>query len=834
MTPGPRSRRAQTRRRPGAMPLSRAAGACATALALGAMPSAIPAAHAQARTQATADAAIHDFQVPAGPLGAALPAFAAAARVSVSADPALLGARRTRGLQGQHSAADGLRLLLDGTGLQALSLGPAGYVLREAPPAGGSEAAAGQSLPALTARASADNGATEGSGSYTTRRMNTATKLPMSVRETPQSVSVLTRSQIEDQNLTTLDDAVRSVTGLTMQKGYYAGESGSFSARGFAVSNLLIDGLPTSTGANGTFNADNDALDIYDRVEVVRGATGLTTGAGTPSAAINLVRKRPTDEFQGSVGLSLGRWNDKRGVVDVSGPLNEAGSLRGRAVVSAQDRDRFYDTAHDRNHLFYAIVDADLTPATTATLGLYHRKVDNDGFIPGLPTAADGSFLPGLARSSNYANDFDYWHQTDNTAFAELEHRFAGGWQVRLAATWKRPEQDMVFSNLSRIDGVLHQDTQHYRLDNRQDSYDASLQGPFELWGRRHEFVLGASYRRYDNRNWGGWADYAWSADGPVVDPYDWDASAVAEPDIDMSLWRYSYTTRQKALYAATRLQLADPLKLVLGARLSAYEFRNHGAGTGYEVDDEFTPYAGLVYEIDARHSAYASWTEIFEPQSSRDRDGQLLDPITGRNYELGVKGEYLDGRLNASLAVFLIEQRNRATDDLDGPNPCPGSSWGYCKRASGEVESKGVEMELSGALTPAWQLTAGYTYAAAKYTQDSSAANVGRLYDSDLPRHQFKLSTRYRLPGELSRWRVGAKVYAQNSVVSSDDSRIRQGGWAVWGLSAGYQASAALDLQLNVDNVFDRRYYETLGWATGGNVFGSPRTATLTARYFF
>lgn len=785
---------------------------------------------AHAADNATSAKTARAYAISSGPLDAALAAFGQISGTLLSYPPTLTAGRQSPGLSGQYSDDTALARLLAGTGLEAVPQSNGGYTLRTIPTSTSSETA----LAPMVVTAGGLGSTTERSQSYTTGAMSTATKLTLSPRETPQSISVLSRRQIEEQNLLTLDDAVQNVTGLVMQKGYYSGESGSFFARGFPISNLLIDGLPTSTGANGTFNADNDALDIYDRVEVVRGATGLTTGAGTPSAAINLVRKRPTAVNQASVTFSAGSWDNFRTTLDASGPLNEAGTLRGRTVATVQDSRQFYDTAHDRNQQLYGIVEADLTPDTVATLGFHYRNVDNDGFIPGHPTNADGTFLSGLSRSANTANDFDYWQQTDKSVFAELAHKFANGWQFKAAALWKRPEQDMIFSGLYMNGGVLRQNTQRYRLDNRQDSYDVSADGPFALFGRTHELMLGASYREFDNKNWGGWSSYAWTASGPAVDPYHWDSSAVVQPVIDMTLWDWAYTARQKGVYAATRLNLADPLKLILGTRINWYENENHSNGTRFRVNHEVTPYAGIVYDLNDSHSVYTSWTEIFEPQSSRDRDGKLLDPITGTNYELGIKGEYFGGRLNASLATFIVRQQNRAVNDLSGPNPCPGSTWGYCKRAAGEVESRGIELEIGGALTQNWQIMAGYTYVNAKYTKDADESNIGKQFDSDLPRHQFKLSTSYRLPGELYRWRIGGNLYAQNRIKSSDDSNIQQSGYAIVGLNSSYKFDEHTEIRLNINNLFDKHYYQGLGWNTGGNVFGAPRNFMVTAKYTF
>ena len=647
---------------------------------------------------------------------------------------------------------------------------------------------------------------------------------------------MLTREQIDVLGLTTLDQAVQNVTGLVVQKGDLVGESGSFSARGFAIDSLLLDGLPTSLGGNGTANPDNEDLAIYDRMEVVRGASGLTTGSGNPSAALNLVRKRPTATPQGSLQASIGSWDNYRLQLDGSNALNEAKTLRGRAVASVQDKRNFYDTAHDRNGQLYGILEADLSPDTLLTVGAHWRRIYDTGLYTRLPLAADGSFLD-VPRSANLANAFDHWGQTTQTAFVELEQQLAGGWRAKLSAVQRWQDVDMTFSGLSRIGGSLYQNTQAYVIDNRQTSLDVNASGPFSLLGREHEAAFGLSHRRLKYDSNGGWSSYAWTSSGPLVDPYNWNAYAVAQPAIDMSAWRLRFDTRQTGAYAVARWHLAEPLKLITGLRADGYERLSHQTKTNaaplkYDPGHQLTPYGGLIFDLDDRHSVYASWTRIFQPQTAYDMNGTVLDPITGTNLEAGVKGAYFGGRLNASVAVFQIKQRNRATDDTGGPNPCPGSSFGYCQRASGEVESQGIETEIGGELLPGWQIAAGYAYVSAKYTKDSDPANIGELFSPNYPRHQFKMTTAYRLPGEWHRWRTGASLYVQNTTVSSYGDTIRQKGYALVGLNASYDISRQATVRLNIDNLFDKHYYQGLGWSTGGNQPGAPRSFGVTLDY--
>ena len=792
--------------------------ACAISLML-VLGGALSPAHAQ---NGAPQHQTQQFDIPAGALGPALRAVALKAGIALTFTADQTDRKTTAGLRGQFITPDALAALLGGTGLEAVRMDNGGYVLRAA----GAPPVKDAALPTVTV-SSTRAPASENTGSYTMPAAGTATKLELSPRETPQSVSVLTRQQIEDQGLVTLDDAVNSITGLVMQKGYYAGNSGSFSARGFPITNMMLDGVPTSMGANGTFNADNADLVIYDRVEVVRGANGLTSGSGNPSAAINLVRKRPTTEPQVMLTAGAGRWNDHQLQLDASNALNEAGTLRARAVASLQDKDMFYDVAHDRTGQLYGIVEADVARDTTVTLGAHYRKLEHTGGYQEFPTRDNGTQL-GLPRTANLANAYDFWDQTDKTAFAEVEHRFGKGWKAKISAIRKWQDVDTMFSSFGGREGRHTQNTQAYKLDNQQGSVDATVGGPFALLGRQHELSVGVSRRKAENDNFGDWGVRATPL---ALDPFDWNPHANARPNANYDRWRVRGTVRETGVYGAARFSVTDPLSLIAGARSSWYESTNEVARSGYKVAREITPYAGLVYDLDANHSLYASWTEIFQPQSAVDAGGALLKPVTGTNYEGGVKGEYFGGLLNASLAVFQVSQRNRAMTDLNGPSPCPGTGSTYCSRAAGEVESKGVEMEVSGELAPGWQATAGYTYVAAKFVSDSDASNVGKLFDADLPRHQLKVSTSYRLPAALERWRVGGSVMAQNAVYSSDEPNIRQGGYTVFGLHAAYRFDEHLSVRLNVNNVFDKTYQQ-IGWTAGGNTYGTPRAATVTLSY--
>lgn len=253
------------------------------------------------------------------------------------------------------------------------------------------------------------------------------------------------------------------------------------------------------------------------------------------------------------------------------------------------------------------------------------------------------------------------------------------------------------------------------------------------------------------------------------------------------------------------------------------------------------TRYAGIIYDLDVHHSLYASYTDIFKPQSELDAAGTAIEPMEGKNYELGIKGEYFDGSLNASAAVFRIDQQNRAkTLEI---NEC-SALVPSCAEAAGKLRSEGIELELNGTVLPGWELGAGYTFAQVKYVKDSNPANEGRLFDTDIPRHVFKAFTTYQLPGELQRWKVGGGLYRQNQIYNKGNNfyatesrfRIEQQAYTLVDLMLSYQASEHLDVRLNLNNVFDKKYYQSIAGNTayGGNLYGDPRNFMLTTRWSF
>ncbi|ENO90472.1 TonB-dependent siderophore receptor [Thauera linaloolentis] len=800
-------------------PLQRALGAALLSLAL--------SGPALAQGTPAAQPAAQAFEIRPGPLGHSLATFATRAGVALSFDPALTDGLQSPGLQGTHTTGEALARLLAGSGLEAILRADGSYTLRH-------RGAGDTALAPVTVTAAAErSGITEGSGSYTTRSTAAATGLDLSPRETPQSVSVVTRQRIDDQGLQDLGNILLNTTGVSAQQ--LDSERTVFAARGFAMSDLQYDGISTYYKSNYAIGESELDSILYDRIEVVRGATGLLAGSGEPSASANLVRKHADSKtFKGEATLGLGSWNNRRGTLDVSTPLTQDGRIRSRIVAAHEDKDAFFDRYERQRSTFYGVVDADLTPATTLSVGASYQHNDAQGLTyGGVPSWYSDGTPARFSRSFTVAPKWNREESKVRNAFVNLDHQFDNGWkaQLRLMRSKSTVDNQRLFvwgfpdpeSNLIADEPSIGR-FPGYR---KQSSIDARLSGPFTLAGREHEAIVGVAH--IDHRYAFDWVGPSTAWNSPLAIH---DFGSVAEPKWDYSTRELSERnhTRQTAAYGALRLSLADPLKLIVGGRYTRYDREGAGWASSGEYDynaEKFVPYAGLVVDLNATYSVYGSYTSIFNYQDYRDRSGAWLDPVTGKAYETGIKGAFLGGRLNASLALFRIEQDNLAQEDAGHLIPGTDSTAYY--GAQGAV-SKGFEAELSGELKPGWQVALGISHFSAK---DASDKDVNTSH----PRTLLRLFTTYRLPGEWHRLTLGGGVNWQSRVyydkVGPNGERQQQDAYALASLMASYDFSPALSLQMNVNNVFDKQYQRAVNWY-GQTIWGTPREFLATLRYKF
>lgn len=789
--------------------------ALATALALPLLAISAMPAHAQT-------SAAMPISVPAQPLGTALNELARQARLQLMVHPDLVAGKQAPAVAGNLTPRQALDRVLQGSGLVAEVQG-AEVIVKKAPTPDPRDAA---TLSTVTVTAQSDaSGVTEGTGAYTTNKVRTATKMDLSIRETPQAVSVVTQQQMRDANMQSLDDVTEALPGVTYSK--LGTERSYFYSRGFQITDLQIDGMSTSMAES--FSADAMSLNnmaIYDRVEVVRGANGLLQGSGNPSAVINLVRKRPTREFQMSAELGAGSWADYRAQLDVSGPLNAAGSLRGRAVVFDNQANSFKQGAEADNRMLYAIVEADLGSATTASLGFSAQRDNHQGYDwGGFNTRADGSFYD-LDRSASQAGAGAHLNRDNYSVFGDLKHRLGNGWNLTAAFNTVRSDASFVANYPARVSDTgqtLSWVDAEYK--DKQVAFDLHATGPYTLFGREHQLMLSLSRRR-DNFDY----DIFAAQSSQTIDISSFDFSSIRVPGFSSTPTAYALERNEKGAAVATRLSATDALSFIIGSRLSwsDYASRSPFNTASFDSGRQVIPYAGVVYDLSAAHALYASYTDIYSIQQYYSPNG-LLAPVKGKNYEVGMKSQFFDGRLQTAVALFQTDQLNLPVA-LNVASTCGLTGATRCYTEGAKVRNRGIDLEVSGSPTPGWNLAAGFTYSDPKYV---AGPNDGLPYNTTLPRKIFKVSTDYRLPG--GKWRLGGNVQAQSAMsYSGSGYRIQQGGYALLNLHAAYEFNNHLRLQLNVRNALDKHYYQSIPTNNnyGGVFVGTPRSFAMTLRY--
>ncbi|MVF13996.1 TonB-dependent siderophore receptor [Ketobacter sp. MCCC 1A13808] len=648
-----------------------------------------------------------------------------------------------------------------------------------------------------------------------------ATKLDLTIFETPQVVSVVSRDQIEDFSLREVNSLLKYVPGVTVEQ--VETDRTYYTARGFDIVNFQYDGVGVPFSYGLTQGHDDTA--IYEQVEVIKGATGLVTGLANPSATINYVRKRPTDVLESYVTASAGSWDTFRLEGDISGPITDR--VGGRLVVAREEGESHLDRYADERNVFYGVVSADLTGSTRLNLGYSINEDSIDGTSSGA--------LP-LFYSNGQVSDYDvststapYWAYRDTTqtrAFVELEQDLNENWMVKAIYTQNDKEQEVenfyLSEALSYPDPVTQEGlvgiASQYAADDQEKIADLFISGTFELFGQQHELVTGfntadikltahsvyaSRWQGYDDPVGGNWASGL--TPRPTYDVFD---PANQTTNIDQ---------QQDSFYFSTRLKATDRIAVLLGARTVEIEQDGLSYGAPQKMSEtETVPYIGATWEVITGTVLYASYSEVFNPQTWVDASLQPLGPVQGESTEVGVKQELNDGLSVLTFALFESRQENFGEwvtrDQNTGLNIYRGV----------ELESEGFEIELSGEVLPGMNLSMGYT----DLSMEDENGEDTRTF---IPTRQFKVAGAYQIPS-LSKLRVGGGVTWQNEIYFGTEEV--QGSYALVDLFAQYDVTHNLTLALNLNNVTDEKYRESPEWGQAN--YGAPSNVlgSITWRY--
>ncbi|TWT01736.1 TonB-dependent siderophore receptor [Reyranella sp. CPCC 100927] len=654
-------------------------------------------------------------------------------------------------------------------------------------------------------------------------RATTATKTDTKLTETPQSISVVPSRQIVEQGATELQDALRYSAGVRAEAYGFDTRQNNIESRGFAVVEYQ-DGLNRMLASGAYPLMPRPDPYTLERIELLRGPSSVLYGAGTTGGVVNMVSKRPRLDFGGEVGVQYGTYDRKQLQFDVTGALNAERTIAGRLVGVVRDAGMQTDHLPNDRYLFAPSLMWRPDERTSVTfLGLFQKdnSASSQQFLPVAATlkAPGGRRLSDRRFLGEPTGDTLKTQQTAGTLL--VEHRFNDWLKVNSSTRFVKGKVHFVeifpdvYSNPTNPfhpDGrTLDRLTYEVRQRNQAFTTDNNLQFDFTTGVLTHKVLVGVDYLNF--RLKGAKASGSTTpidAYSPVYGNFDL-PPLVRDPKLRQT---------QIGVYVQDQIRYSNWASLVLGIRRDHAEAR---VGDTHTVDNAVSVRAGLIIDVGYGLSPYISYSESFQPVSGLDLYGQVFKPQRGRQYEAGIKWQPEPGTL-VTLSAFHIRETNRLTND-------PENVLNTVQ--TGEVRSRGVELEASWAVTPELNLIGAYTFTDAKITKSGDSSEIGEGLDS-VPKHMasiwgvrtFKLSDDWAVRVGLGVRYVGA---TQSSV---GPGKLNTPGYAL------VDGLVAVDWQnwslaVNAANLLDKRHYTAC--RTFGDCFmGNRRTAiaTLTRRF--
>ncbi|WP_051236511.1 TonB-dependent siderophore receptor [Ottowia thiooxydans] len=771
------------------------------------------------------------IDIPAQSLDKALTTFArqTGARIVFSTD---LAERLTSPpVRGTLTTREALERLLAGSPLQPRETPDGGFAIvprAEGSSKAGTEGGDVATLPTVKVTAGAIQESAFGPGEgYLARRSATATKTDTLLIETPQSISVVTSEQMQTQKANTLQEALAYSSGLASGVvGMNPAVSDSFFIRGFQADaqygSFYRDGMKYMANI---YNGQQETYGL-ERVEVLKGPSSVLYGAAAPGGVINTVSKRPQPIASREVNLELGRYGRRQLSADLTGPIDERGEWSYRLTALARKSDTFKDFGKDDR--IYVAPALTWRPSKDTSLTLLASYQKTDASDPGtLP--AIGTLLPnpnGVIPVNRYLgeptdNNFDTQTRTFSYLF---EHAFSDAVTLRHGLRQYNSDLDYRYFLMS---GYVNGTNQ--RLLGRQARWfadstsiltsDSHLQFKFGEDKVQHTVLAGIDYsrsRHASDRERGSLASI------DVFNP-TYGAAFATTP------WRQFRTNENKTgLYLQDQVKINRQWVLLVGGRYDRTRTESlalHDPGSdANETQSAFTGRAGLVYLADNGLAPYVSFSQSFEPTGGLDRFAQRLKPTKGTQYEVGIRYQPPGSRTLLSAAIYQLTRTNVTTPDPVDPS---------YQAQTGEVRSRGLELEARSKVGRHVELIAAYSYTDANITRSNIPAELGtRFYAA--PLHVASAWIDYELAGiGLQGWVLGGGVrYVSQRPGSKSSNILGTPAYTLADLRVSYQRGP-WRYAVNVSNVTDKRYIPStcLNGVIGCD-YGAPRGVILTASY--
>lgn len=788
----------------------------------------------------TSAVATRSYDIASGPLARALTRFATVAGIELAVDAALIQGRTSGGLSGAYRVQDGFAELLRGQGLEAVQDASGTYSLRvAATPVSEADGRATTTLSTVQVTGTGTAGGDAQQG-YVARRNATATKTDTPNIETPQSLSVVTREQMDDQGAApALQDALRYTPGLIGTRGVNLTDD-SFNMRGFAA------GLATSSNTPVFRDGLRQAPAMYsstvepyglERIDVLRGPGSVLFGQVTPGGLINVASKRPTDVPLREIDLQRGSHDHKQIGADLGGPIDPQGEWTYRLTAMVRKADTQTDyIPNDREYFAPALTWKPSADTSLTLLATYQHT--RTAYNWGLPVS--GSLLSnvnGELPRSRFTGEpgFDKYDTKAWSLGYQFEHRFNDTWSVRQNARYY--ESDMIWnsaygSGLQTANSALLNRFAFIRADEYKSfNIDSQLQAKWSHGAFEHTTLAGIDY------SYVPWVRNEKRGTVAALNLFNPVYGTTITPNAQSSRILDTHAT-QVGVYLQEQIKFDKRWVVLAGLRHDTARSKITGVLTNgtatspvsnVNIDNDVqatTGRVGLVYLFDNGVTPYVSMSTSFEPEAGAlGYDGSSFKPTKGRQYEAGVKYEPKDTPVSMTAAVFDLRRTDVLTADP--------SHVGYSVQA-GEITSRGVELEAKGQLGRQLDLIGAYTYTDAKITR-SNNGDQGTA-PSGVPRHSIALWSVYRLPqAMLPGVKVGGGVRrvigTSGYVLGTTPTPARLPSYTV------FDAMASVDLNhwtlsLHLNNMFDKRYIQSCYYATTTCYYGEGRSAIARATY--
>ena len=773
---------------------------------------------AQAQDRPSLQAEQRSFDIGPRSLIDALVLFGRQSGMQISVDAALIAGVSSSGVTGAMTAEQALARLLAGTGISYRLHGNTAMLEKNA-------AEGAMTLDPVTVEArqasTPEQGAQSPIRGYVATHALTATKTDTSILETPQTISVVARDQITDQNAQSLNQVLRYTSGVTTEtRGAVATRYDQLTIRGFD-GNTYLNGLKLP---DLYYIAGQIDPYLLERVEALKGPTSVLYGQAPAGGIINQVSKRPTADARNEVGMELGTDNHFRTNMDFSGPLDKEGKYLYRFTATGLTEDGQIDTTENQRVAVAPAFTFQPDSDTRLTLlGLYQSdpKGNSYGSIPAGGTVLSNPY--GQLPADFYDGDpnFEKFNRQQKALGAEFDKKLDDMWTLRMNARAMRTTMayDSVYaSSLGADNRTLSRGTASSREE--LDAYSTDNQLEVKLaTGRLKHTVLGGFDYQYAQ----GHYDVGFGA-APSLDVFSpVYGMAITAPNLS----RTSVEASQLGLYLQDQIRLGGWILTLGGRHDDSWRTTTTTSGSTDKDDSAWTGKAGLSYVFANGVAPYASYAESFTPVSGTDYAGKTFDPETGTQYEIGVKYQPPGEASLLSAALFDLTRNNTLTSD-------PVHN-GFSIQ-TGQARSRGLELEARTALNAQWDVIGAYTYMDTKVVTDNSGNEGNRL--PAVPRHQASAWVMYHLPNttELKglslgggvRY-VGATTNPANTIlvpsVTLADAAV------TYALGALSESMEGTEVALNVKNLFDKRYVASCYYGEWC-AYGYERTVTASVRY--